>query len=87
VSRKGILIYGGDEENDSWGRATFALFDIVNRHLAGTPYRFFATNGGNDLGGMFLTLEQAEEAKRSLPRKLAWPYVPVFKAPWYGQYS
>jgi hypothetical protein len=80
------FVYGGDEENESWGRATFALFDIVNRQLTGTPYRFFAINGGNDLGGMFLTLEQAEEAKRSLPRKLDWPYLPVLRAPWYGQY-
>lgn len=53
-------IYDKNDQDESWGRATFALFDIVNRQLAETPYRFFAINGGNDLGGMFLTLDQAK---------------------------
>lgn len=52
-------IYAKGDQDESWGRATFALFDIVNRQLAKTPYRFFAINGGNDLGGMFLTPAQA----------------------------
>jgi protease I len=67
-------IYAKGDEDESWGRATFALFDIVNRQLAKTPYRFFAINGGNDLGGMFLTPAQAEAAKKSLPRKQDWRY-------------
>jgi hypothetical protein len=33
-------IYAKGDEDESWGRATFALFDIVNRQLAKTPYRF-----------------------------------------------
>jgi hypothetical protein len=82
---KEYFIYGGDDQEESWGRATFALFDIVNRQLAHTRHRFFAINGGNDLGGMFLTLEQAEAARKSLPRKADWPYLPVIEAPWYGQ--
>ena len=49
-------IYAKGDQDESWGRATFALFDIVNRQLAKTPYRFFAINGGNDLGGMFLLI-------------------------------
>ena len=40
----------------------------------------------NDLGGMFFTLEHAEEAKKFLPRKVDWPYLPVLQAPWYGQF-
>jgi hypothetical protein len=50
------------------------------------PYRFFAINGGNDLGGMFLTPAQAEAAKQSLPRKQDWPYLPTASKPWYGRY-
>ena len=42
--------------------------------------------GGNDLGGMFLTLDEAKEAKKSLPRRADWPYLPVLEAPWYGQF-
>jgi hypothetical protein len=79
-------IYAKGDEDESWGRATFALFDIVNRQLAKTPYRFFAINGGNDLGGMFLTPAQVEAAKKSLPRKQDWPYLPSASKPWYGQY-
>src|SRR5262245_3589275 len=30
-------IYAKGDEDESWGRATFALFDIVNRQLAKTP--------------------------------------------------
>jgi hypothetical protein len=79
------FIYGGDDQKESWGRATFALFDIVNRQLAATQVRLFAINGGNDLGGMFLTLEHAEAAKKTLART-DWPYLPVLQAPWFGQY-
>lgn len=80
------LIFDGNDQEESWGRATFALFDIVNRQLAKTAYRFFAVNGGHDLGGMFLTPEQAEAARASLPRKADWPYLPAAEGPWYGQY-
>ena len=79
------FIYGGDDQEESWPRATVALFDIVNRQLVSTQVRLFAINGGNELGGMFLTLEQAEAAKKSLAKK-DWPYLPVLKAPWFGQH-
>jgi len=48
--------------------------------------RFFAINGGNDLGGMFLTTVEAEEARKSLPRKQDWPYLPTMERTWGGQY-
>lgn len=80
------FIYGGNDQDESWGNATFALFDLVNRQLDRTNYRFFAINGGNDLGGMFLTPAEAETAKKSLPRKADWPYLPKLKRPWYGQH-
>ena len=80
------FIYGGNDQEESWGRAAFALFDIVNRQLEGTKYRLFAINGGNDLSGIFLTVEQAEAARRSLPNRQDWPYLPVLKGPWYGQF-
>jgi hypothetical protein len=79
-------IYSKNDGDESWGRATFAIFDIVNRQLAKTPYRFFAINGGNDLGGMFLTPAQAEAAKTSLPRKQDCPYLPTASTHWYGRY-
>ncbi len=83
---KRYSIYDKGDQDESWGRATFALFDIVNRQLAKTPYRFFAINGGNDLGGMFLTPAQAEAAQKSLPRRQDWPYLPDASKPWHGQY-
>jgi hypothetical protein len=75
-----------ESEENSWGNATYALFDIINDQLAQTSYRFYAINGGNDLGGMFLTPAQSEAARRSLPNKAHWPYLPVLEHPWYGQY-
>jgi hypothetical protein len=80
------FIYGGDDQDESWGRATFALFSIVNQQLEGTKYRFYAVDGGNQLGGMFLTPEDVEKAKKSLPRKADWPYLPTSEPPWYGQF-
>lgn len=79
------FIYGGDNQEESWGRATVALFDIVNRQLAGTNVRLFALHDGNDLGGLFLTMEQVEASRKSL-KKSYWPYLPVLQAPWYGRY-
>jgi hypothetical protein len=82
-------IYGAeqDEENgNSWGRATFAFFSLVNDQLADSEYRFFAINGGNDLGGMFLTPAQARAAHDTLPNRKDWPYLPTDEPPWYGQY-
>jgi hypothetical protein len=72
-------------EGQSWGRATNTFFAIVNDQLASSEYRFFAINGGNDLGGMFLQPAQAEAARNGLPRKLDWPYLPNDEHPWYGQ--
>ncbi len=76
----------GAGEPDSWGRATHALFAIINHQLAATPYRFFAINGGNDLGGLFLTPAEAEGAKHGLHRRTDWPYLPTDLPPWFGQF-
>ena len=84
---KEYVIYDNDDRADiAWGNATFAFFDIVNRQLEKTDMRFFAINGGNDLGGMFLTVAEAEEAKMSLPRKQDWPYLPTMERTWGSQY-
>lgn len=83
---KDYFIYGEGDHQESWVRATFAFFDIINRQLADTPYRLFAFNGGNELGGMFLTSEQAEKARESLAHKTDWPYLPELQSPWYGQF-
>ena len=76
-----------DGNGNSWGKATFAFFTIVNDQLAGSGYLFYAINGGNDLGGMFLTPTQSQAAQKALPKKTDWPYLPKDEQPWYGQYS
>jgi hypothetical protein len=82
------VIYGPETEVDeSWDNATYALFSIVNAQLAGSPCRFYAINGGNELGGMFLTSEQYESAMRSIERKSDWPYFPSDQPPAYGHPS
>jgi hypothetical protein len=75
-----------NEEGQSWGRATHAFFKIINDQLAKSEYRLYAINGGNDLGGIFLTQLESEAARKSLPRKEDWPYLPTPDHPWYGQY-
>lgn len=74
-----------DENGASWGRAAVAFFEIVNEQLCDSEFRFYAINGGNDLGGMFLTPAQAQESRTSLP-KPDWPYLPKDEPPWYGQH-
>ena len=75
-----------DEAGDSWWRATVAFFGIVNEQLAGVAFRFYAVNGGNDLGGMFLIPTQAIEARTALPDQRDWPYLPANEPPWYGRH-
>ena len=74
-----------DSEGRSWGRATYALFAIVNAQLTESKHRFYAINGGNDLGGMFLEPAEADLAQASLERKSDWPYIPTSEHPMYGQ--
>jgi hypothetical protein len=76
----------GGDEGESWYLATYVLFHIVNDQLRGSPYRFYAINGGNDLGGMFLRPDDAEAARPSLPQKSDWPYLPELERPWYGRH-
>ncbi|HZQ48490.1 MAG TPA: hypothetical protein VFC07_15850 [Verrucomicrobiae bacterium] len=86
---KEYVIYSANEpesQDESWGRATYFLFLIVNEQLAGTNFRFYAVNGGNDLGGFFLTPEQVKVAQAALPRKTDWPYIPKMEKEWYGQF-
>lgn len=80
------FIYDSDNQDESWGNATFALFDIVNRQLAKTKSRLFAINGGNDLGAMLLTEADAAAARKSLKNKSDWPYLPTAKGPWHGMF-
>jgi hypothetical protein len=83
------LVYGpqaSGTEGDSWGRATFIFFQIINSQLSETPVRFYALNSGNDLAGMFLSPETAQLAQSKLPRKSDWPYIPDLSSPWYGQH-
>jgi len=80
------VIYSPDiSADEGWGRATYAFFKIVNDQLTKSNYRLYAINGGNDLGGMFLTASECDAACRSLPRPEDWPYLPTPEHPWYGQ--
>jgi len=73
-------------EQASWGRAAAVFFQLVNEQLAASPLRFYAINGGNDLGGVFLTEAEAESARAAFPRKEDWPYFPTMQEPWHGQF-
>ena len=70
----------------TWGLATYALFTIVNDQLTSSDYKLYAINAGNDLGGFFLSEEQAQAAQKTLPRKVDWPYLPTNQHPWYGMH-
>jgi hypothetical protein len=72
--------------HESWGRATFAFFRIVNDQLADAQVRLYAVNGGNDLGGILLTQEKALAARSSLLNPRDWPYLPEDRPPSYGQH-
>jgi len=74
-----------DDGGQSWGRAAYAFFKMINDQLTNSEYQLFEINGGNDLGGMFLTRSEFEDARRSLPRREDWPYQPTLEHPWYGQ--
>lgn len=74
-----------DGDDQSWGRATYAFFSIINEQMSHANYRFYAINSGNDLGGMFLTPTECEAAIKSLENKTDWPYIPTNAHPWYGQ--
>jgi len=73
------------EVGENWGNATVALFEIVNHQLQDSEVRFYAINGGNDLGGMFLSEEAYNLAVNTYKRKQDWPYIPRLDPPWYGQ--
>lgn len=74
-------------EAESWGRATYVFFQLVNEQLQSSPVRFYALYGGNDLGGIFLTPAEAESACVRIPRKRDWPYLPTSEAPLYGSFE
>ena len=74
-----------NNEGQSWGRAAHAFFKIINDQLAQSEYRLYAIGGGHDLSGMFLTQAECEAARKSLPRKEDWPYIPTLEHSWYGQ--
>jgi hypothetical protein len=50
----------------------------VNRQLGKAPVKFYALNAGNDLMGIFLTEREAAAARKTLKRRLDWPYTSRF---------
>ncbi len=73
-----------NSHGEAWGRATYALFSIINSQLKDSSVKFYAINGGNELGGIFLTNKEVNEAKKNLMKKTDWPYLPTLEHPWYG---
>lgn len=73
---KTYMIFVNFDDDQSQVNATIAMFDIVNRQLASTPYQFYAIGGGNDLGGVFLTTKEYDEMVRSAKNERDRPYLP-----------
>ena len=63
---------------------TIAKITVFAQAIEG--FLAYAINGGNDLGGMFLTQAQAAAAQKTLRNKSDWPYFPKDELDWYGQY-
>lgn len=74
-----------DSDGESWGCATHALFSIVNGQTSTSTHRLYALYGGNDLGGMFLTPQEAKAARAVFSDRNEWPYIPTLEHPHYGQ--
>ena len=74
----------GASNGDGWERATVAFFEIVNLSLRSSSHKFYALYGGNDLGGLFLTVEEFAAARRAITKRSDWPWVPVNEPPHYG---
>ena len=78
-SGRTYLVYGpeiSESDANSWGRATEVFFELVNSQLTESAVRFYAFYGGNDLSGMFLSPETAQQACVALQRKSDRPYLP-----------
>ncbi|MBA7855025.1 hypothetical protein HV318_08305 [Enterobacter sp. RHBSTW-00901] len=73
-------------EEESWARATYSLFVIVNAQLCDSEITFFAIDADNNLSGMFLTEQEAMAARNIIKSEADWPYIPTLDAPFYGQY-
>lgn len=77
-------VIDGAQNEDGWERATVAFFQIVNARLKNSSHRFYAINGGNDLFGLFLTEEEFAAARRAIPKRSDWPWMPDNAQPDYG---
>ncbi|EMW9315134.1 hypothetical protein AAE121_003798 [Salmonella enterica] len=76
-----------DTPEASWARATFFFFLCINQQLTSTDVLFYAINADNDLGGMFLTALEVEQAQALISSKKDWPYIPTLESPWYGMHN
>jgi hypothetical protein len=47
------VIYSPELDDNSWGRATYAFFSIIDDQLTTSTHRFYAINGGMILAGCF----------------------------------
>jgi hypothetical protein len=80
-----ICIQNKHSGGDCWVNAALAFFDIVNKQLVNTPYRFYAFYSDNDFSGMFLTEHEFAEAVKGIKQKSSQPYILVNEPPYYGR--
>jgi hypothetical protein len=78
------FVYGNPPSENPWGMATTTFFDIVNRQLVGRPFKFYAINGGNELGAILLTDEEFEAARLYYAGTRDVPYLPNKTPPHHG---
>lgn len=87
IAHRGITypVSGGDiSVAQGWGNAAAVFFEIVNRQMEGSEYRFYALNHGNDLQGVFLTDKQYAAARAFHRRGADTPFRPTREAPMFG---
>jgi len=82
-----IMDENSKTSGDIWLNAAFVFFKIINQQLCETDYKFYAFYSGNDLSGMFLTEQTAQQFMTQLPNKSDWPYIttmePIYNVRYY----
>lgn len=64
-----------------WANAAAVLFEVVNRQMEGSEYRFYALDHGNGLQGVFLTERQFTAARAFHRKGTDIPFVPTREPP------
>lgn len=87
IEHRGVVypVSGGDiGVAQGWGNAAAVFFEIVNRQMEGSEYRFYALDHGNGLQGVFLTDQQFAAARAFHRKGVNVPFVPTREPPMFG---